>query len=46
MQDRAFPGQGRFGRFFYNMSRMSAKGLKQYTLNTGGNTAVGTPHGL
>ncbi|MCP4629291.1 MAG: propionyl-CoA carboxylase, partial [bacterium] len=37
MQDRVFPGQGQFGRFFYNMSRMSAKGLKQYTLSTGGN---------
>ncbi len=41
MQDRVFPGQGQFGRFFYNMSRMSAKGLKQYTLSTGGNTAGG-----
>ncbi|MDY6878673.1 MAG: carboxyl transferase domain-containing protein [Desulfatiglans sp.] len=41
MQDRVFPGQGQFGRFFYNMCRMSAKGLKQYTLSTGGNTAGG-----
>jgi 3-methylcrotonyl-CoA carboxylase beta subunit len=41
MQDRVFPGQGQFGRFFYNMSRMSARGLKQYTLSTGGNTAGG-----
>lgn len=41
MQDRVFPGQGQFGRFFRNMSRMSAKGLKQYTLSTGGNTAGG-----
>ncbi len=41
MQDRVFPGQGQFGRFFYNMSRMSAMGLKQYTLSTGGNTAGG-----
>ncbi|HRR48301.1 MAG TPA: carboxyl transferase domain-containing protein, partial [Syntrophales bacterium] len=30
-----------FGHFFYNMCRMSAKGLKQYTLSTGGNTAGG-----
>lgn len=41
MQDRVFPGRDQFGRFFYNMSRMSAKGLKQYTLSTGGNTAGG-----
>ena len=41
MQDRVFPGKGQFGRFFYNMCRMSAKGLKQYTLSTGGNTAGG-----
>ena len=41
MQDRVFPGQGQFGRFFFNMCRMSAKGLKQYTLSTGGNTAGG-----
>lgn len=41
MQDRVFPGRGQFGRFFYNMCRMSAKGLKQYTLSTGGNTAGG-----
>ena len=41
MQDRVFPGRHQFGRFFYNMSRMSAKGLKQYTLSTGGNTAGG-----
>ncbi|OPX37321.1 MAG: propionyl-CoA carboxylase [Desulfobacteraceae bacterium 4484_190.1] len=41
MQDRVFPGRGQFGHFFYNMSRMSAKGLKQYTLSTGGNTAGG-----
>jgi acetyl-CoA carboxylase carboxyltransferase component len=26
---------------FYNMCRMSAKGIKQYTLSTGGNTAGG-----
>jgi len=41
MQDRVFPGRGQFGRFFFNMCRMSAKGLKQYTLSTGGNTAGG-----
>ena len=36
-----FPGRNQFGHFFYNMTRMSAKGLKQYTLSTGGNTAGG-----
>ena len=41
MQDRIFPGRNQFGHFFYNMCRMSAKGLKQYTLSTGGNTAGG-----
>jgi len=41
MQAGVFPGRGQFGRFFYNMCRMSAKGLKQYTLSTGGNTAGG-----
>jgi len=41
LQDRVFPGRGQFGHFFYNMCRMSAKGLKQYTLSTGGNTAGG-----
>ena len=41
MQAGVFPGRGQFGRFFFNMSRMSAKGLKQYTLSTGGNTAGG-----
>lgn len=41
LQDRIFPGRAGFGRFFYNMTRMSAKGLKQYTLSTGGNTAGG-----
>jgi len=35
MQAGVFPGKGQFGRFFYNMCRMSAKGLKQYTLSTG-----------
>lgn len=41
MQSEVFPGRGQFGHFFYNMCRMSAKGLKQYTLSTGGNTAGG-----
>jgi 3-methylcrotonyl-CoA carboxylase beta subunit len=41
MQAGVFPGKGQFGRFFHNMCRMSAKGLKQYTLSTGGNTAGG-----
>jgi len=41
LQDRIFPGRNQFGHFFYNMCRMSAKGLKQYTLSTGGNTAGG-----
>ena len=41
MQAGVFPGKGQFGRIFFNMSRMSAKGLKQYTLSTGGNTAGG-----
>lgn len=41
MQIGVFPGRGQFGHFFYNMCRMSAKGLKQYTLSTGGNTAGG-----
>lgn len=41
LQAGVFPGKGQFGRFFFNMSRMSAKGLKQYTLSTGGNTAGG-----
>jgi len=41
MQVGVFPGKGQFGRIFFNMSRMSAKGLKQYTLSTGGNTAGG-----
>ena len=36
-----FVDQGHFGTMFYNMCRMSAKGIKQYTLSTGGNTAGG-----
>ncbi len=41
LQDRIFPGRNQFGHFFYNMCRMSARGQKQYTLSTGGNTAGG-----
>jgi acetyl-CoA carboxylase carboxyltransferase component len=36
-----FADDGHFGSMFYNMCRMSAKGIKQYTLSTGGNTAGG-----
>ena len=41
MQADVFPDDGHFGSMFYNMARMSAKGLKQVTLSTGGNTAGG-----
>ncbi|WP_373501697.1 acyl-CoA carboxylase subunit beta [Desulfococcus sp.] len=41
MQAEVFPDDGHFGSMFYNMARMSAKGLKQVTLSTGGNTAGG-----
>ena len=41
MQADVFPDDGHFGSMFYNMARMSAKGLKQITLSTGGNTAGG-----
>ncbi len=41
MQDQVFPDDGQFGSMFYNMCRMSAEGLKQVTLSTGGNTAGG-----
>ena len=41
MQDQVFPDDGQFGSMFYNMCRMSAEGLKQITLSTGGNTAGG-----
>lgn len=41
MQAEVFPDDGHFGSMFYNMARMSAKGLKQITLSTGGNTAGG-----
>ncbi|MBW1980277.1 MAG: propionyl-CoA carboxylase [Deltaproteobacteria bacterium] len=41
MQAEVFPDDGHFGSMFYNMARMSAQGLKQITLSTGGNTAGG-----
>ncbi|MBI2857553.1 MAG: propionyl-CoA carboxylase [Chloroflexi bacterium] len=41
MQAQGFADEGMFGSMFYNMSNMSAKGIRQYTLSTGGNTAGG-----
>ena len=41
MQADVFPDDGHFGSMFFNMARMSAQGLKQITLSTGGNTAGG-----
>ncbi len=41
MQIDVFPDDQHFGSLFYNMAKMSAKGLKQITLSTGGNTAGG-----
>ena len=41
MQADVFPGEDHFGAMFYNMARMSAMGLKQITMSTGGNTAGG-----
>ncbi len=41
MQADVFPDDQQFGSIFYNMARMSAMGLKQVTLSTGGNTAGG-----
>ena len=41
MQAEVFPDDQQFGSMFYNMARMSAKGLKQITMSTGGNTAGG-----
>jgi 3-methylcrotonyl-CoA carboxylase beta subunit len=41
MQAEVFPDDQHFGSIFYNMARMSAKGLRQVTLSTGGNTAGG-----
>ena len=41
MQADVFPDDQHFGSMVYNMARMSAMGLKQITLSTGGNTAGG-----
>ncbi|MFW6082015.1 MAG: carboxyl transferase domain-containing protein, partial [Desulfosalsimonas sp.] len=41
MQADVFPDDQHFGSMFYNMARMSAMGLRQVTLSTGGNTAGG-----
>ncbi|MBF0118952.1 MAG: propionyl-CoA carboxylase [Desulfobacterales bacterium] len=41
MQAEVFPDENHFGTMFYNMAKMSAQGLKQITLSTGGNTAGG-----
>ncbi|MDO8473245.1 MAG: carboxyl transferase domain-containing protein [Dehalococcoidia bacterium] len=41
MQAEGFADEGMFGSMFYNMSNMSARGIRQYTLSTGGNTAGG-----
>jgi len=41
MQADVFPDDQHFGSIFYNMARMSARGLRQVTISTGGNTAGG-----
>ncbi len=41
LQLGCFADDGHFGSMFYNMCRMSAMGIRQYTLSTGGNTAGG-----
>ncbi|HQB14109.1 MAG TPA: carboxyl transferase domain-containing protein, partial [Syntrophales bacterium] len=41
LQVGCFADDGHFGSMFYNMCRMSAMGIKQFTLSTGGNTAGG-----
>ncbi len=41
MQAEVFPDDQHFGSMFFNMARMSSKGMKQITLSTGGNTAGG-----
>ncbi|MCX5827275.1 MAG: propionyl-CoA carboxylase [Deltaproteobacteria bacterium] len=41
LQIGCFADDGHFGSMFYNMCRMSAMGIKQFTLSTGGNTAGG-----
>jgi 3-methylcrotonyl-CoA carboxylase beta subunit len=40
-QDEVFPDQKHFGRIFYNISRMSAKGIPQISLVMGSCTAGG-----
>jgi 3-methylcrotonyl-CoA carboxylase beta subunit len=41
LQIGVFADENMFGAIFYNMTRMSSRGIKQYTLSTGGNTAGG-----
>ena len=41
LQLGCFADDGHFGTMFYNMCRMSANGIRQYTLSTGGTTAGG-----
>ena len=41
LQIGSFADEGMFGSMFYNMTNMSARGIKQYTMSTGGNTAGG-----
>ncbi|WP_300458821.1 carboxyl transferase domain-containing protein [Desulfobacula sp.] len=41
LQADVFPDDQHFGSIFYNMARMSARGLRQITISTGGNTAGG-----
>jgi len=41
LQAEVFPDEQHFGAIFYNMARLSARGLKQVTLSTGPNTAGG-----
>lgn len=41
LQAGCFADEGMFGSMFYNMCNMSARGIKQYTMSTGGNTAGG-----
>lgn len=41
LQAGCFADEGMFGSMFYNMCNMSARGIRQYTLSTGGNTAGG-----
>ncbi len=41
LQADIFPDDQHFGTMFYNMAKMSAKGMRQITISTGGNTAGG-----